>query len=192
MTQWANMTPEQRVHLLTTIWRPDMTSQMIADAVGATKGSITGFYRRHRQKLADVPLGDNAVEMRRKMCSSKRKSRAKTPEQKAADAQKRKDLVEERKSLIDWDAIGYQALERFPRVHSKLRDSEYDDAGLMVLLEENNGCKWPLNDGGPYLFCGHDRLGKYSYCARHQERSVGRGTEGERRALSVSARHVSS
>lgn len=63
---------------------------------------------------------------------------------------------------------------------------------LLVKLEDNNGCSWPVNDGAPYLFCGHSRLGKYSYCAMHRELSRGRGTDSERSAHRVSDRHASS
>lgn len=55
---------------------------------------------------------------------------------------------------------------------------------LRVGLVENRGCMWPVNDGGPYLFCGHVKF-KGSYCKHHHVRSMGSGTEGERRALSV-------
>lgn len=58
-----------------------------------------------------------------------------------------------------------------------------------VTLDElpSNGCKWPVNDGKPFLFCGCER-GSGPYCAEHALQARGKGTEGERRALSVPTR----
>jgi GcrA cell cycle regulator len=33
-------------------------------------------------------------------------------------------------------------------------------------------CRWPINDGAPFLFCGAPRAGEHSYCAHHQYRSL--------------------
>lgn len=63
---------------------------------------------------------------------------------------------------------------------------------LYVSLVDNNGCSWPVNDGAPYLFCGHTRLGRYSYCSMHHKLSRGRGTDSERSAHRVSERYASS
>lgn len=38
-----------------------------------------------------------------------------------------------------------------------------------VTLEERRAdqCGWPINDGGPYLYCGAERAGHRRYCDRH-------------------------
>lgn len=46
-----------------------------------------------------------------------------------------------------------------------------------------NGCKWPVNDGGPFLFCGHEREPGRPYCTFHENLSVGTGTASERSAV---------
>lgn len=45
-------------------------------------------------------------------------------------------------------------------------------APLNKLLEELEwgNCKWPVNDGGPFLFCGRPSTG--SYCPYHQKLNV--------------------
>jgi GcrA cell cycle regulator len=37
----------------------------------------------------------------------------------------------------------------------------------------SNGCTWPMNDGGPFLYCGRDREGDRSYCPGHRSRLRG-------------------
>lgn len=136
---WRTLTTPQRIHLITTIWREGMTSEEIAKAVGATKGSIIGIYKRHRDILSTTPLpkrGTHGNHYRPKP-----------------------------KPIAPY-------------------------APLCVSLVDNNGCSWPVNDGAPYLFCGHSRLGKYSYCSMHHKISRGRGTDSERSAHKIGERHV--
>lgn len=33
-------------------------------------------------------------------------------------------------------------------------------------------CHWPINDGGPFLFCAHEKAGNGPYCAFHAEKGV--------------------
>lgn len=52
------------------------------------------------------------------------------------------------------------------------------------LLELEPGqCRWPVNDGAPFLFCAAPSLRGSSYCACHASLSVGEGTRSERNAL---------
>lgn len=46
-----------------------------------------------------------------------------------------------------------------------------------VTLEDRRAdqCGWPVNDGGPYLYCGAARAGHRRYCERHAGVGVGRG-----------------
>lgn len=49
----------------------------------------------------------------------------------------------------------------------------HEPAPLNVMLCEipDNGCHWPMNEGGPYIFCGHERNGHRTYCDFHQSKS---------------------
>lgn len=184
---WKSMNLEQRIHLIRAVYRHGMTAREIAAAIGTTKGSIIGIYGRNKDKLADTPLG--LSDFQRHLTGD------------VTEASKRRHLKkkgvqvdkEEQTSYVppatDWAAMGRMAQQRFPVLHGILDDTEYDEFALRVTLTENDGCMWPVNDGGPYLFCGHVKL-KGSYCERHHVRSLGRGTEGERRAHRIGERHV--
>lgn len=74
-------------------------------------------------------------------------------------------------------------------VEPEIDGKEYDAARLTVakdLLSLGScDCRWPLNEGGPFLFCCAEVATGSPYCAHHKARSKGRGTESERKALDV-------
>jgi GcrA cell cycle regulator len=45
-----------------------------------------------------------------------------------------------------------------------------------------DGCRWPIGEDAPFLFCGCKAATGSSYCATHKHRSVGNGTTDERMA----------
>jgi GcrA cell cycle regulator len=49
---------------------------------------------------------------------------------------------------------------------------EYERARLPGLtLVENDGCKWPLTDVGPFRFCGCSQVEGKPWCAHHQKKA---------------------
>lgn len=56
-------------------------------------------------------------------------------------------------------------------------------AGIDLMMLTECRCKWPLNDGGPFLFCGEAKKSDGAYCAFHAQASIGKGTESERTAV---------
>lgn len=56
-------------------------------------------------------------------------------------------------------------------------------AGIDMMMLTECRCKWPLNDGGPFLFCGEAKQPGRPYCAFHAAASIGSGTESERTAI---------
>lgn len=56
-------------------------------------------------------------------------------------------------------------------------------AGMPLIMLTDCRCKWPLNDGGPFLFCGEAKQPGRPYCAYHSTAALGNGTESERSAV---------
>lgn len=52
-----------------------------------------------------------------------------------------------------------------------------------ISMADNNGCKWPLTDTGPHMFCGCEKLELKPYCSYHVRKALGFGTISERRAI---------
>lgn len=66
--------------------------------------------------------------------------------------------------------------------HPELDD--YERARLPgVNMIDNFGCRYPLTEDGPHMFCGCKRVEMKSYCAYHVEKVAGPGTRSERRAV---------
>jgi len=58
-------------------------------------------------------------------------------------------------------------------------------AGVTMMMLTEHRCKWPINDGGPFLFCGCEADFDRPYCDFHTELAKGKGTESERSAERV-------
>ncbi len=173
---WTTLSKEQRTHLIQSIWRDGISAAEIGQAVGCSKNAVIGHYSRHGQSLSDYPLPMSMVERNR---TGNIKESTRNRRQYADNHTKPKNT-------------------RLPPIKPSQPDlpkhaiPSTAGIGLYVSMMDNTGCTWPLNDGGPYLFCGHVKFGKYSYCEHHHERSRGRGTISERAAHRVSELHASS
>ncbi|MCA0276284.1 MAG: GcrA family cell cycle regulator [Proteobacteria bacterium] len=74
-----------------------------------------------------------------------------------------------------------------PTIYSAV---QYDADTRRIPLEdlERGDCRWPVNDpakGETFLFCGQSAETDNPYCTHHRLRSLGFGTEGERRAEAI-------
>lgn len=170
---WTTLTTPQKTHLIASVWREGISASEIASAIGTTKSAVIGHYNRNKQALELFPLP----------MSSKRKQETGN----VTDAVKRRNELR-----ANPDSKRNKTEPKLARLAPELPVHDIPSTGgvgLYVRLVDCEGCTWPLNDGGPYLFCGHDKFGKYSYCEHHHERSRGRGTESERRAHRLSERH---
>lgn len=74
-----------------------------------------------------------------------------------------------------------EIFEAIPDVPGRFGAPHVAGVDLMMLTEHR--CKWPINDGGPFLFCGEAKKSDRPYCAFHAQASIGKGTESERTAV---------
>lgn len=172
---WSKLSTDQKIHLIKAVWREGIFAKQIGDAVGASKGSIIGVYFRNRDALDNYPLMKSYRDKHRdgEIAESTRVRHERA--NRVAEEEETEEIYVPRAPTLRIKAVG-------------VPDTGYG-AALNVTLFENAGCMWPVNDGGPYLFCGHVKF-KGSYCQYHHEASMGRGTEGERRAHKIGERHV--
>ncbi len=52
-----------------------------------------------------------------------------------------------------------------------------------------NGCRYPVNDISPFLFCNHRQLEKSSYCSGHYQLSIRPGFISEQQFRKMEAAH---
>jgi GcrA cell cycle regulator len=73
-----------------------------------------------------------------------------------------------------------------PRV-IPMRCDDVEALNVPLIELRDSQCKWPVSGERAHtLFCGRLRLEASSYCPRHHDISVGRGTYSERRADQIS------
>lgn len=136
------MKPAEKIEAIRAAYRPGSSTAVIAQALGVSRSSILSIYHRNKKLAADCPLPPP-------LKSNKPKS------SKIAPVQRRQKTVASAKPNIPMP----MALIPKPVV---MQDS------LNVTLENlGTGCKWPVNDGGPFLFCGCRRNEHKSYCDWH-------------------------
>ena len=65
---------------------------------------------------------------------------------------------------------------RFVRLAPRpIRDAGPLPGTTPVTLLNRTGCAWPINDGGPYLFCNATKRGTSPYCPHHAIQMVRSG-----------------
>lgn len=56
------------------------------------------------------------------------------------------------------------------------------EGGVLLLDLKPQHCRWPINNGGPYRFCGaHKESGVLPYCAQHRKMRYRRPGDAEQR-----------
>ena len=147
--------------------------------VVVTRNAIIGTYGRQPELKLQYPLtgtrsGSNAG-ITDEQYREKAKADAERREKAKSDAERREKEREERRLKREAEALERQnkATEEPPvPPHVQRRNDivawEKENAKGVTLLElTDRMCKWPINDGGPYLFCGCAKEPGKSYCSFH-------------------------
>jgi GcrA cell cycle regulator len=143
--------PAAQTTLLTELWAKGETAVAIGGRLGLSRSAVLGKIFRLRlntEKLAN-PNGGG----RRKMASRDNKSA--TAKNSHADESPARRRRSRRQALIANIPV-------------------YGGRPIPLLELTNKSCRWPLQRGGTYLFCGAleaDLEGGIPYCARHMRRA---------------------
>lgn len=145
----------------------------IASRYGITRQAVAGLISRNREKFKRR----NTLNQRVK--GSQPAEPIVTASQKANQRRKAFHAV---KAAEDAAAAPVVPVE--PEIDGK----EYDAARLQIakdlLALGKCDCKWPLNDGGPFVFCAEEVVAGSVYCRHHKGRAKGKGTASEQKAAS--------
>lgn len=120
------------------------TLRQIGETLGCSTGSVSGLMARNRDLF---PITDLRM----------------------SDLRKTKNRPKSNKLR----QIFHEALQPHPVPKPKQNAAKYDKSREGIPLHElgKHECHWPLNEGGPFLFCGEVKAGK-NYCENHAQRSV--------------------
>lgn len=153
---WRSLNTHERIEAIRDVWQPGMSAQAICDAIPGcpSRNAIIGVFNRHSAKMDGMRLG--IVGDNGRVVPIKRST-------------VRKPKVAHAPSII-----------AEPQPDTAFHEPHV--AGIPLMMLDGCRCKWPINDGGPFLFCGEEAKENRPYCAFHSAASVGSGTQTERSA----------
>ena len=64
-----------------------------------------------------------------------------------------------------------------PKPPSPLPPSEDISDGVPTELLQSHSCRWALNDGPNWLFCGREKCDHGAYCSEHRARSISQAAQ---------------
>lgn len=133
--------------------------------VVVTRNAIIGTYGRQPELKLQYPLTGTRSGSNAGITDEQYREKAK------ADAERREKEREERRVKREAEALERQnKASEEPHVQHRrsIVEWETENAKRVTLLElTDRMCKWPINDGGPYLFCGCGKEPGKSYCSFH-------------------------
>lgn len=159
---WA--TPEARDDIADMLHKGLSASQIAAHFEGVTRNAVIGLVHRNKE-LREIGF-------------------ARKPRQQNIEKVRAISVAATRGKSVRGGKV---SMNRLKAVAPPIEAPEPVDAPeprnltLMELTERT--CRWPVNDGGPFLFCGCESAPGTSWCAYHRERVFGEGTESERTAV---------
>lgn len=167
MTRQACAWTDEQIEVLTRLWLEGWSASQIATQIkGATRNAVIGKVNRlklpSRKTRIRFPSGWEQL----KKAHKPRKSRAKPKVVKMRPPVPKPEPFEFTTGV--WEPLAW---------------------ATPVTLEHVTGCRWPASDpfapvGSVDLFCNCKPVEGRSYCPEHQARSTGKGTAGEKSAVS--------
>lgn len=150
------MTEKVEIDHMARLWAAGRSMREIAAEVGLSRNSVAGHISRNRKLFARKNKAEKALEAIEPQPAPTRRAA-----KKIAPAPSYEPITRPEAKAYD--------LGRMPHAKDLLALNPCD-------------CRWPLTDNGPHMFCAEEVVEGSSWCAHHKRRSVGRGTDGERRA----------
>jgi hypothetical protein len=151
------------------IWNecPHRSSADIGKEFGAKASTIRGLVTKHPGKFNPRPRGGERVSAKSKANKTARKSKTIS----TAWSRPTRDPAAPKIVYRNPDLDSYE-LKRLP---------------FAADMVSNTGCKYPLTDTGPHMFCAHTRHEMKPYCAYHVVKCnpPGAGTGSEKRAHKI-------
>jgi len=146
MADWT----DERVETLKRFCGQGLAFSAIAERMGMTRSAVLG--KAFRMKLRKTPAAPPRTRKRHSVTDNGK--RILIPPH-VADMQKAEAAMK---------AVA-------PKQEPKKQPPDGAPAPLNVELLDltDQNCRWPVNDGGPFLFCGHDRAHGSSYCEFHDD-----------------------
>lgn len=165
---------DERIDMLKTMWQVEgKTASKCAAVLGVTRNAVIGKVHRlglERRTKSSAPKGKNgsAGKYRGVVVAARRARAAKAAPPKPA----RTNLPPPDIFAPDAATLAVGAWNALPGT-----------TPVTLELLARDGCRWPIGEDVPFLFCGCKAASGSSYCATHKHRSQGVGTPSEQSAV---------
>lgn len=151
---------------------------------GWSMGEIAAEFALTRSKVAGI------INRNREMFKSRRDNGYKPLHERRTKPRNPPQTSNERRAAFHAVKVAEEAASAPPSFPEPEIDGKEYDAMRLPMAKDllalgNCDCRWPLNDGGPFLFCAEEVVSGSVYCRHHKGRAKGRGTESERKAIDV-------
>lgn len=172
MHEWT----DEREALLKTLWEVDgISASKCAGVLGVTRNAVIG--KVHRMGM--VKRGKSPAAKPNGRNGSAGKYRGVVAAARKARAAKAKPPKQDRVKLPPADIFAPAAGDLAVGAWNALPGT----APVTLELLARDGCRWPIGEDAPFLFCGCKAAAGSSYCATHRHRSQGVGTPSEQSAV---------
>lgn len=166
-------TPERK-RIVEELLREGLTGKQIADHLGngITRNAVIGVIHRDKRLKAigfKRSPGPQNIEKRRNLSVAAQRNRG-----GVRGGTVSLNKIKAARAIV-------ALLDEAPDIPGRFGAPQVAGIDLMMLTECR--CKWPINDGGPFLFCGEAKQPGRPYCAFHAAASIRNGTESERTAV---------
>lgn len=157
---------------------------------GLSMGQIGSELRMSRQQVAGIIYRNREKFKRRNTLNQRVKTARPEAEEPIVTAAQK---ANERRKAFHAVKVAEQAKAApVTPVEPETDGKEYDAARLPMAKDlmglGSCDCRWPLNDGGPFLFCAEEVITGSVYCRHHKARSKGKGTISEQKAVTEAKR----
>ena len=169
---------DERTALLVKLWSVDkLSASQCAGAIGGglTRNAIIGkvhrlgLEKRRTVKAASAKGGNGSAGKYRGVVAAARKARA------AKVRPPKQDRIKPPPPEVFTPEAGDLAVGAWNALPGT--------TPVTLELLARDGCRWPIGDDAPFLFCGCKAAAGSSYCATHKHRSQGVGTPSEQSAV---------
>lgn len=155
-----------------TLWNDGHSSGQLAKLFGVSRNVIIGLANRNREMFQPKRAGSRFTDPTQRVV--KNKKREISAEEREARNQRRKErratkseTAEDKRQQREERASGLRQ-RGFTAAIDILRQA----TGKQLHELSSCECHWPVNDGGPYLYCAAVSTDDSDYCAEHLERSL--------------------
>jgi hypothetical protein len=140
----------KELETIKTMWEQGHSGSVIGAALKRSRCSILG-------KLARLGIKGRRAAVQIQRATKVPKAEAKETRHKGADAYRILHAIRTRQEVAT----------RIAAVAPKLPKSRIVPGSKPVTLFERTGCCFPVNEGGPFLFCDQPLHGRVLYCDAH-------------------------